>query len=177
MEFDDVVRMRKSCRSFNKKKVTKKSIMQILEAGRLAPSARNRQPWTFYVYTGEEKQKLAKQLYEECKAGDVEDTGIVSARLIEQSSVFVLSVLHTDNYNIYPDLLSLGGCLEHMVLKATDLGIASLWLADVRSALYDVKKFIDTDGEVFAGLCFGYTDKKLFSPPKKTLKEIVKELK
>ena len=41
---------RSSIRKFQDKKVEEKKILQILKAGMQAPSARNQQPWEFYVH-------------------------------------------------------------------------------------------------------------------------------
>jgi len=46
MEFDEVIKARKSIRNFNVQDriIDDETIKQIVEAGRCAPSARNRQP-------------------------------------------------------------------------------------------------------------------------------------
>lgn len=49
MELLDIIKSRKSVRSFQKKKIDRKLMLEILEAGRLAPSACNYQPWQFIV--------------------------------------------------------------------------------------------------------------------------------
>ncbi|RLD71490.1 MAG: nitroreductase, partial [Bacteroidetes bacterium] len=48
MEFYELIKTRESIRDYDPEKpVSKELLMHILEAGRLAPSAGNRQPWTF----------------------------------------------------------------------------------------------------------------------------------
>ena len=54
MEFKDVIKTRRSIRRYKNKPVPKEKIMEILEAGRIAPSASNRQPWHFIVVTERE---------------------------------------------------------------------------------------------------------------------------
>lgn len=49
MEFIDLIKLRKSVRSFQKTKIDHQLMLEILEAGRLAPSACNYQPWKFVV--------------------------------------------------------------------------------------------------------------------------------
>lgn len=58
MEFSEVVKNRYSCKKYSDKKVEKKLIEQILEAGRLAPTAKNLQEQ--HVYVIESEQSLAK---------------------------------------------------------------------------------------------------------------------
>jgi len=45
----DFIKERRSIRAFQEKQVPEKEIEMILEAGRWAPSASNRQPWEFIV--------------------------------------------------------------------------------------------------------------------------------
>ncbi len=52
MEFDAVVRGRRSIRGFLPKPVPKALIREILELAMRAPSSMNTQPWHFYVVTG-----------------------------------------------------------------------------------------------------------------------------
>ena len=54
-DFLDLVKKRQSCRSFQKKQSPREVIDSIIEAGRLSPSARNSQPWSFTVVLSEEK--------------------------------------------------------------------------------------------------------------------------
>jgi len=47
--FIDIARKRYSCRNYDARGVEDDKLMQVLEAGRVAPSAVNVQPWHFYV--------------------------------------------------------------------------------------------------------------------------------
>ena len=60
-----------SVRKFEDKPVEKEKILQILKAGMQAPSARNQQPWEFYVVTDKKKiQELSGATpYSKCIAG------------------------------------------------------------------------------------------------------------
>jgi nitroreductase len=49
MEFQQLVRRRRSWRGFTDQAVTEEQVAQIIEAARYAPSAINRQPWVFAV--------------------------------------------------------------------------------------------------------------------------------
>jgi nitroreductase len=56
-ELLDLIKIRQSDRSYTDKEVEKEKIDRILEAGRLAPSACNAQPWKFIVVDDREKLK------------------------------------------------------------------------------------------------------------------------
>ncbi|MFP4365412.1 MAG: nitroreductase family protein [Spirochaetia bacterium] len=53
MDLLEIIKTRRSVRSFTGESVPKKSLERILEAGRMAPSAKNRQPWRFIVIQDE----------------------------------------------------------------------------------------------------------------------------
>ena len=69
MEFDDVVRGRRSIRGFQKKPVPKALIREILELAMRAPTSLNSQPWNFYVVTGEVLDRIRKGNVERNVAG------------------------------------------------------------------------------------------------------------
>ena len=54
----DTIGSRRSIRKYKPDEVSRDLIEQIAEAARLAPSAKNRQPWRFIVYTGAQKERL-----------------------------------------------------------------------------------------------------------------------
>lgn len=64
MEFDDVVRSRRSIRGFLKKPVPRALIREILEIAMRAPTSLNTQPWNFYVVSGDVLDRI--------RAGNVE---------------------------------------------------------------------------------------------------------
>ena len=52
----DLLRTRRSIRKFDaKKEVPHETLERIIEAGHIAPSACNRQPWHFYLIRSEER--------------------------------------------------------------------------------------------------------------------------
>ena len=53
-----MIEERRSIRKFKGESVSKQHIETIVEAARLAPSAKNRQPWKYLVYTGQKQNAL-----------------------------------------------------------------------------------------------------------------------
>ena len=47
MDFEKLIQTRQSCRDFDGRAVERELIVKCIEAGRLAPSAANAQPWRF----------------------------------------------------------------------------------------------------------------------------------
>ena len=54
MDFEELIRKRSSTRKFQDKKIEKEKIDKILEAGRLAPTAKNIQPQVIYIIDSED---------------------------------------------------------------------------------------------------------------------------
>lgn len=54
----ETIYSRRSIRKYTDEQVSRHIIEQIIDAGRVALSAKNRQPWKYLVYSGEEKDKL-----------------------------------------------------------------------------------------------------------------------
>ena len=69
MEYDDVVRGRRSIRGFLKKPVPKALVREILEIAMRAPTSLNSQPWNFYVVSGEVLDRIRKGNVERNVAG------------------------------------------------------------------------------------------------------------
>lgn len=53
---------RRSIRKYQDKQVEKELIEKIIDAGRMAPSAKNRQPWQYIVLGGKSKADFLEQM-------------------------------------------------------------------------------------------------------------------
>ncbi|HDN81721.1 MAG TPA: nitroreductase family protein [Methanomicrobia archaeon] len=73
MKVIDVIRRRRSIRKFKKKDVRAEAIKVILDAGRWAPTAGNRQPLKFLVLSNEEGRAPVARLYVEAYKKEAED--------------------------------------------------------------------------------------------------------
>ena len=129
MDFLEIMRSRKSCRSFIPgKEIPREDLLKIVEAGRLSPSGCNSQPWKFIVVDSPEaKEKL-------CDAVVVAD-GITGAPWRHQVSAFIILVEQpakvmqsVENYYHTTQRFApgdIGAACMNMLLEAHCLGIAS----------------------------------------------------
>lgn len=62
MEVREAIYQRRSIRAFTPAPVSKKTLLQLVDAAVQAPSARNMQPWHFVVVTGQARERLVKRL-------------------------------------------------------------------------------------------------------------------
>ena len=121
MDFLELAKNRYSCRKFTEERISKEELEKILEAGRIAPTARNNQPQRTLVI--EKEDDLAK--FDECspcrfgaktvllvffdineswkRAANNEECGLVDGAII----------------------------LSHYMLEASSIGIGSTWVGHV----------------------------------------------
>ncbi|MBP5684611.1 MAG: nitroreductase family protein [Bacilli bacterium] len=116
MEFEDIIRRRTATRKFSDKKIEQEKIDKILEAGRLAPTAKNKQPIKIYVVNSNEGlNKIDKA--SRCRYG--------------ASTVFIVcgnknEAFQKENHTTY----EMDACIvaTHMLLEATNLNVDNIWV-------------------------------------------------
>lgn len=115
----EAIKKRQSVRSYQDKEIPEEILQQILEAGRLAPSASNRQGWKFIVVKDE---NLRKKLVPACKNQKfVGEAPIVIVGCGTNPDYIMTNGEHT--YSI-----DLAIALDHMSLEAASLGLGTCWI-------------------------------------------------
>lgn len=118
MEFAEVVKNRYSCKKYDEKQISAEQLDAVLQAGRLAPTAKNLQGQRIYVVQSAEGLAKIDELTP-CRYGA--PTVLVAA--FDKNSVFV-----------YPGEEANSGVEDasivatHMMLAATNTGVDSCWL-------------------------------------------------
>ena len=167
--------MRKSTRKFLDKKVPQKYVDTIIEAGRLAPSTKNVQPWLFVQVNNEQKNAVAEELIKTAKSADfpMQRFMLATADAICQAPILILvfaTTIEEYYYNSY--ILSIGAAIENCILQATELGIKSLWNCDITAINQKFfKKLLNLDYKIIAGISLGYSSEEE-SKKKKHLNEV-----
>ena len=64
MELSEVIEKRLTTLNYTNKKVSNENMNKIIESAIIAPSAKNRQPWRFYILTDEQKKQALQPLNE-----------------------------------------------------------------------------------------------------------------
>ncbi len=119
MDVIDAIKTRKSVRGYQNRLVEDKKLNLVLEGGRLAPSAGNRQEWRFVVVRDlETRKKLA-----EAAGGQT---------FIAKAPVVIAACAETDGHVMrcgqlsYP--IDVAIALDHMSLTAVELGLGTCWV-------------------------------------------------
>lgn len=118
MEFFEVIERRKSIRKYSREPLPEGALEKILNAARLANSARNRQEWAFIAVTDED---IKERLVPACRDQEfVAECGAVIAGCATNEYVMRCGQpAHVVDTSI---------ALDHMQLAAADLGLGSCWL-------------------------------------------------
>ena len=151
---------RRSIRKFTNDRISDEVINTILEAGRLAPTATNQQPWHF-VIAREPQQKEAFSY-----AGFntfSHDADFIILGLYKKSEVIIEKL----------SLIDVTIALQNMVVAATVQGIGSCWMGafdenKLRNALE-----LPADTRIVGAIAFGFPAENPKQPPKKALDEIL----
>ncbi len=116
MEFEKVIRERFSVRKFKNNSVSDDLINKILDAGNLAPTAKNNQPQKIYVVKSKEGlEKIDKA--SPCRYNAPVCLIVASDKNIAWSK---------ENYSTY----EMDACIvaTHMMLEATNIGVDNIWI-------------------------------------------------
>jgi nitroreductase len=130
MEIYQAIRTRKSVRAYREQPVEQEKLERILEAGRLAPSASNRQEWRFVVVRDPAKRKLLAAAARQPFVGD--------------APVILVCCAETDRHRMRCGhecfLVDVSIAIDHITLAAVAEGIGTCWIGafdadEVRSLL------------------------------------------
>jgi len=119
MDVYTAIRTRRSIRAYQQAPVEEEKIQRVLEAGRLAPSANNRQEWRFVVVRDEQtRHELAGAAHGQRFVGDA-------------PVVIVICTDDTDHmmpcgHLSYP--IDLAIAADHMTLVAHEQGLGTCWI-------------------------------------------------
>jgi F420 biosynthesis protein FbiB-like protein len=188
---------RRSIREYTPRKFSDEVLDPILEAATLAPSAHNAQPWRFIVVKETAlKLKLAKAMAarwkkdlakNEVSKKDCENMVSASVERFSKAPVVVVPCLTMAEMHKYPDkrrhrieflmgVQSVAAAIENMLLAVYAMGLGACWFCAPLFCPETVRKVlqIPSNVEPQALITLGYPAYRPKTPPRKSLKEIVR---
>jgi len=190
------IKNRRSVRMFIDKPVKDEDLKTILHAANQAPSAHNQQSWRFIVLKGEKKNELASFIND--KSNDFPRPSSTLLRLASRSiasAPVMIAVVNTSELisrgtdlfkfdkNIAHDFFrimeiqSSAAAVQNLLLAATSIGLATVWLGVLVLIKNDVLKLLnEPEGEFMAVIPVGYPAKSSPGPVKQPLDVIAKYL-
>jgi nitroreductase len=171
MEFYDVVRTRRSIRSYTDTPIPSDALGRVLEATRLAPSGSNRQPWKFYVVKEEDKRR---RVADACGG----QTWIAEAPVVVVAAGRKIPSNRGGSIGDMGFIMDVCIALTHLILAARVEGLGTCWIGDFDNG--EVKEALGLPDEqyVVAVTPLGYPDKQSFTADtkRKLLPEIMEEI-
>ena len=166
MEFDKVIRERFSARKFKNDLVSDEIINKILEAGNVAPTAKNLQPQKIYVVRSKEGlDKIDK--VSPCRY----NAPVVL--LVCSDKTIAWTKKDYSSYEMDATIVA-----THMILEATNLGVNSVWVDMFDNDLAKQIFNLDDGVEPICLIPLGYKDDNVvpsvMHTSKKSLDDIVK---
>lgn len=161
----DVIRTRRSIRSFKDTPISDDDAEKILDAARLAPSGGNRQRWKFIYVKAPQVLRMMKN----CSPGFYgEATGAIAICLEDDREAFG----RTDYSNVV-GILDVGFAAENILIAAHALGLGGCAIASFNQS--GIRKVLEIpDGwRPILLVSLGYPDKMPKTPKKKTLSEVM----
>lgn len=177
MNFDEIINSRRSARFFTNDKVSEKQLEKILSSGILAPSAKNRQPWKFYILTDVQKNDIMNMLFEWDRLNPKEKTSVKgTAEQIRTANKMIMiysdvykSLSKNKNYK-KPDYISLGCAIENMSLQAINLGLGSCILCDTLYIENEIDNYLGIKN--FEQICGFIIGTPIYTFPPKNKKDL-----
>ncbi len=167
MEIFEIIKNRRSVRSYKQQSIPEEILVKVLDSARLAPSAGNIQPWHFIVVKNKE---MRSKIAQGCKYG----------RFLDESPIVIVACGDKKNSPKWY-AIDTAIALEHLVLTATALGVGTCWIGffdedDIKKMLQIPEKY-----KVVALVSLGYPRKKVdlqawilhLIRPKKKLNDII----
>ena len=148
MDVNEVIKVRRSIRKYKVKQIEEDKLFRVLEAGRLSPSASNKQPWHFIVITDPEIRRKMKEAY--------------SRRWFYEAPVIIVGCVDPtiaavrDGENFWK--VDGAIAMQSMILQATEEGLGTCWIGAFQEAV--VRKILEIPSHirVLAMTPLGYPD-------------------
>jgi len=190
------IKSRRSVRIFIDAPVEDGDLQTILHAANQAPSAHNQQSWRFIVLKGQKKNDLVSLIG--AKAARFPRPSSVLLRMASRSiatAPVVIAVANTgeliergtelfkvdkntahDFFRIM-EIQSSAAAVQNLLLAATSLGLAAVWLGVLVLIKSDILRFLgEPEGEFMAIIPIGYGAKQSAGPKKRPLNMVVRYL-
>ncbi|MBN2335136.1 nitroreductase family protein [Candidatus Bathyarchaeota archaeon] len=156
MEFYEVVKTRRSIRSYKPDPVPEDSLRRVMDAARMAPSGSNRQPWKFYVVKSpEKKRRVAEACGGQTWIDEAPAVVVAVGRGIDYSRGGYMGEMSF--------ILDVAIAFTPLILAARAEGLGTCWIGDFQNE--EVKKALGLPLEenVVAVTPLGYPDKGVFT--------------
>jgi len=168
LDFYEVIRTRRSVRSYKNKPILEEVLNRVLETARIAPSGSNRQPWKFILVKDE---ALKQKMILACK----NQTFVAEAPVIVVACGKKIPSNRGGYMGEMSMLVDVSIAFTHLILAARAEGLGTCWIGAFNNN--EIKRLLEVPNgyEVIAVTPLGYPPEGVFTEPRnrKNLDEIV----
>ncbi len=168
MDFRDVICGRESVRSYDPTRPVDKLVLErILEAGRVAPSAANKQPWRFLLVSSRENLLKLKKCYSRTWFQDAPHVVVVVGKVGDAWT-------RQDGYNSIETDVAIA--MDHLILAAENEGVGTCWIAAYDPTVLRSALSLTADERVYTISPLGYPRagySRKIRKERKTLAEVI----
>jgi nitroreductase len=164
MNVFEAIKQRRSVRSYQDKPIEEEKLLRVLEAGRLAPSAKNLQEWRYVIVRDKELRKKVA-------------VAANNQYFIAEAPVIIVGCATMADYVLTcgqpAHSIDLAISMDHMTLQAVEEGLGTCWIGAFKED--EVKKVLNIPPEmrVVEIMPLGYPKFIPDPKPRKKLEEIV----
>lgn len=168
MDFYELVKARRSIRSYKPVAVGEDLVKRVLEAARLAPSWKNLQCWRFIVVCSEESKAGILAAIPDANPGK---------KAIATAPVAIVLCADPQSSGVMGDryyyLVDSGIAMEHLILAACAEGLGTCWIGVFDENIVKSALAIPAGWRVVAMTPLGYPDQESNPRPRKKINEVV----
>ena len=164
MDVYEAIAGRFSCRAFKPAPIEPDKLDRVLNAGRLAPSGNNSQPWKFVVVTDPDRRKAL--------AGGANNQAFVG----EAPAVIAVVGLNENTVmscKVPSDPVNCAIAIDHMTLAATAEGLGTCWIGAFDQAKCRELLGVEPPAKIIELLPIGYPAVEPHAKTRKSLDEVV----
>ncbi|MEM0054050.1 MAG: nitroreductase family protein [Nitrososphaeria archaeon] len=168
MEFEAVIKNRRSVRLFEEREVPDDILLKLVEHASLAPSPGNLQPWEFIIVKNKD---LIEKIVSTTYSGNVK-TSYPQTWIKSASAIIVVcyiprpvSARYGDEGRV-PGLLGLGAAIENLLLSAVNMGLGACWVSGFRPDELSKVLGLPKGSEPISIIPIGYPKEIPEAPPK-----------
>src|SRR5512139_2938957 len=146
MDLLEGLHTRRSIRKYTNEPVTREQLREILQAGIMAPSGMNNQPWRFVTMQSKETLQKLAQLTK------------YSHIIANAPACIAVFVDKTAMYHEVKDHQSMGACIQNLLLASHGMGLGAVWLGEILKSAKEVRELcgLSEQHELMAVVSLGH---------------------
>ena len=173
MELKDAILDRRSIRKYKSDIVREDILLEGIKMGVKAPSAHNRQPWKFKLLSKEEKDKVASLLEDKTKDIPLHSGPHTASVIREVPHLIMIFLDSSESDDREMDILSVGACIENMILYYTSMGLGTIWIGNTNIINEEIKDLLGINYDTISSLGIGFKNQEPHSRPRKEFEDVI----